>query len=125
VTMKAFESGRHGNIGAFARCVRPGQPLKFIGAWRVFNPSQSASPAVILDRDRQKRNEEHGCSSLTEVADEKELIDPQFSPSRSTRRGNTIRPIAKNFLRLPMSFCRYAGLTCERLSHKEALQQEK
>jgi RNA polymerase subunit RPABC4/transcription elongation factor Spt4 len=38
----------------------------------VFNPSKSASASVILDCDRQKHNEEHGCSSLTEVADEKE-----------------------------------------------------
>jgi len=32
----------------------------------VFNPSK------ILDCDRQKHNEEHGCSSLTEAADGKE-----------------------------------------------------
>jgi hypothetical protein len=30
----ASRSGTHGNIGVFAGCVNPAQPLKFIGAWR-------------------------------------------------------------------------------------------
>ena len=33
---------------------------------------QSASAPVIFNGGRQKHNEEHECSSLTEVADEKE-----------------------------------------------------
>src|SRR5215471_21547964 len=138
------------NIGVFARTVRPSRPLKFIGAWRLLIRRSQQAPRCFWTGIGKSTNEEHGCSSLTEVVDEtevtdeKELIDPRIWLSRSTRRGNIIRPIARNFLRLPMSFCRYAGLIYERspvcdprhwsfrdqarsrwLSNKEALQQEK
>src|SRR5215472_15786808 len=102
---------------------RPARPLRFIGAWRLL-ARRVCKRHLILDGGRQEHNEEHRCSSLTEIAKETEL---------------------RLLLRLPMSSCRPAGLIYERsvccvirqhgsfrdrtqswwLSPKEAMQQEK
>src|SRR5262249_34279614 len=106
---------------------KPTRPLEFIGAWRLLIRRSQQAPRCFWTGIGKSTNEEHGCSSLTEVVDEtevtdeKELIDPRIWLSRSTRRGNIIRPIARNFLRL--SFRDQARSRW--LSNKEALQQEK